>query len=639
MASVQSSSYSGRYLKLTVNETSTSVANNTSTLTWTLESIGENSTYYTIYNCSVVVNGQTVYNSGTTTWSSGKFPAKTGSTSGTITVGHKSDGTADPVSFTLHGKVYYSGDDNVSGSVGLSTIPRYASITQFDLAKRSESSVTFTWSASKACDSVQYSINNGAWVSGVYPTTTITGLSPNTSYNIKIRVKATDSQLWTESTTKSITTFKAPTHSLSSKTETSITINWSADGTIDGVWYSIDNGSNWTWVKDPRATSGSYTISGLTNNKSYNIKTRLKRLASQTSYDISSLAISTYDYPYCTDSPNFIIGNKLTLKFYNPLSRSIKFYIISNGTEIANNWTINTTSYTGVDAETSQNQLYATIPNAQSGKYKVKVVYGNITRTRDNGNTVSVKGTETPTFSNFTYKDTNTAVTGVTGNDQILVKGLSNLSVTISSSNKMVAQKSATEKSYTASIDTLSKSANYSANDVTIAVGTVVNSGTKRLNITAFDSRNLSKVAYKDITIMEYAKPVINVSISRLNNFENQTTLKVNGTYTRLTISNTDKNTITKVQYRYRETGGTWGNWTTLNTTITAGKFSCSDVILSLDNTKAFEFEIQAIDKLQTNTKNNTVAVGKAIFLVSSNKRACYINGDELIMYDVVDTW
>lgn len=124
MASVQTSSYDGRYLKLTVVEESTSVANNTSTLRWTLESVGGSTNYYTIYNWGVWVNGQQIYGTQTTGWSSYAFPAAKGSTTGTITVGHKDDGTANAVSFTLKGCVYYNMDNTYNGSVSLSTIAR-----------------------------------------------------------------------------------------------------------------------------------------------------------------------------------------------------------------------------------------------------------------------------------------------------------------------------------------------------------------------------------------------------------------------------------------------------------------------------------------------------------------------------------
>ena len=49
MASVQTSSHDGRYLKLTVTQTKGTSEQNYSTINWTLESIGGSVNYYTIY--------------------------------------------------------------------------------------------------------------------------------------------------------------------------------------------------------------------------------------------------------------------------------------------------------------------------------------------------------------------------------------------------------------------------------------------------------------------------------------------------------------------------------------------------------------------------------------------------------------
>ena len=244
-----------------------------------------------------------------------------------------------------------------------------------------------------------------------------------------------------------------------------------------------------------------------------------------------------------------------------------------------------------------------------------------------------------PTFSNFTYEDTNSDVVEITGNNQILVKGLSNLQAVISSTNKMVANKQSTAKSYITTIDTVNISSNYTADDLTIDIGTIKSIGTQRLGIRAYDSRNNSTLAYKDITVYDYNKPVINASVTRLNNFENQTTLKVAGTYSKLVVDNVSKNIVKTLQYRYRETNGTWSSWKTLTSTIEDGKFTCNDVILSLDNTKSFDFEMQAIDNLETTTLSLALDIGQAIFFISSNKKTCYINGQEILTYDIVDEW
>ena len=129
MASVQTSSYEGRYLKLTVWEESTNIANNTSTVKWKLESIGGSVNYYTIYNWGVWVHGQEKYGTQTTNWNSYAFPAATGSREGSITVTHNNDGTASAVGFTLKGSVYWNRDNTYNGSCPLSTIPRQANVT------------------------------------------------------------------------------------------------------------------------------------------------------------------------------------------------------------------------------------------------------------------------------------------------------------------------------------------------------------------------------------------------------------------------------------------------------------------------------------------------------------------------------
>ena len=623
------------------------IASNTSNITLRLEVRSINSSYCTYgYNQTTTIDG--------TSLSAKSFDMRDTNTwqifgTRTITVTHNNDGTysaSKSGSFTTTGNSTWNlKSGSASVTVAPATIPRYGTSNQ-SLNSKTETTIKMNWSSDSTVDYIWYSKDNGSsWTGvdvtdGTSGTYTISGLSPNTAYNIKTRIRRKDSQLTTDSSTLSVTTYKVPTNALSSKTETTITMSWSCDSTVDYIWASINGGSSWFAISSVNATSGTYTISGLSANTTYNVKTRCRRSATQTTYDTSTVSIATYNYPYCTSSPNFTIGNAVKLDFYNPLNRTISVKLIGNGDAILGSWSGTGTTITGFNDSGSVNTQYASIPNSQSATYKVQVTYASIVNTRNNGNTYSIKGSEVPSFSNFTYKDTNTTVTSITENDQVLVKGLSNLQVDITSANKMVPQNSATAKNYVLAIANLSKTVDYSTSDLNITMGTVTSSGTQRLNVRAYDYRNLSTLVYKDITVYDYSKPVINASITRLNNFEAQTTLKVSGTYTKLAINNVNKNTITNVQYRYRETGGTWSSWTTLTTTVNNGTFTCSDVILSLDNTKSFEFQIQATDKLQqTTTENGSIDIGEAIFFISTNNKACYINGQEIIMYDVVDEW
>jgi len=348
-----------------------------------------------------------------------------------------------------------------------------------------------------------------------------------------------------------------------------------------------------------------------------------------------------------TGADNFNDEGNPKITYSNPAGNSVSSLqaciassdgntIYANYRDISKTGSSYTFNLTDAERETLRNATPNS--NSLSVKFYIRTVISGTYYYSTSSKTMTIVNGN-PTFTNFEYKDTNEKVTSITGNNQVLVKGLSNLEVTISSSNKMVANKGSSVNKYIATIDNTNVNSNYSANDLIINLGNISSAGTKRLNVRAYDSRNNSTLVYKDITVYDYDKPVINATVNRLNNFENQTTLQVSGTYSRLTIDDVDKNIVNTLQYRYCEVDGEWSEWQDLTATIENGTFSCNDVILSLDNTKAFKFEIRAIDNLDSNSVELPLDVGQAIFFISSNKKACYINGQEILTYDIVDEW
>lgn len=131
-ASVHTNTYGGRTITLLVEEISTSIDNNTSTVRWTLTS-GTSSTYHSVYDITAWVGGTAssnkVYGSKTADWSTRAFPCKDGSTSGTLIIPHNADGTASPVPFRLRGSVFNNNPQNYDGSIDLTTIPRASTIS------------------------------------------------------------------------------------------------------------------------------------------------------------------------------------------------------------------------------------------------------------------------------------------------------------------------------------------------------------------------------------------------------------------------------------------------------------------------------------------------------------------------------
>jgi hypothetical protein len=112
---------------------------------------------------------------------------------------------------------------------------------------------------------------------------------------------------------KDIPRYATSNQSLKSKTSSSITMNWSSDSTIDYIWYSSNNGSSWTGVDVTDGTSGSYTITGLAANTTYNIKTRVRRKDSQLTTDSSSLSVTTHAKTVPTISLSSKTVNSITV--------------------------------------------------------------------------------------------------------------------------------------------------------------------------------------------------------------------------------------------------------------------------------------------------------------------------------------
>lgn len=120
-----SSKYDGRYMQLTITE-STDAASNSSTLTWTLTSAGGASNYYTIGETTISINGTTVYHKDRTYWNSYEFPAKKGSTSGTLKIVHNADGTKSNVYVSFKTRVYvYEPQEFANAYITLSNIATY----------------------------------------------------------------------------------------------------------------------------------------------------------------------------------------------------------------------------------------------------------------------------------------------------------------------------------------------------------------------------------------------------------------------------------------------------------------------------------------------------------------------------------
>lgn len=336
-------------------------------------------------------------------------------------------------------------------------------------------------------------------------------------------------------TLDTIPRYATVSQSLSAKTETTATITWTANATVDYIWYSTNNGSSWSGINVADGTKGTYTISGLSANTTYQIKTRVRRKDSQLTTDSSALSVTTYAYPYANSMPNFTIGNKLTLGIYNPLGRQVTVNIIGADNSQISNDTTSGTSISGYNGDTVVNRLYASIPNAQSGTYKVKVTYGTQISTKTGG-TYSVNANVcSPSIGSVAYEDTNATTIALTGDDQDIIRNQSTLSYT---ATNLTAQNGATVRSCSVTVNGASIPLTVSGSSAS-GTGGVIDSGTDLDAVfTVTDSRGLTGSKTVTISMIDWSVPSAIITLERQDNFYTATNLTVDADYASINGNN-----------------------------------------------------------------------------------------------------
>ena len=185
------------------------IANNRTSINWSCGVYCGHSFYSNAIKMSAVsINGTQVYGGGTySNYSKGNHTIA----SGTMWISHDTDGTKTFSISSFTGWLYSGYDySSAGGNYDLTTIPRYANFTQLEYSNLTETSIRIKWYANAHCDSVAYAVSGGEWVYTSGLTIDVTGLIPNTSYNIRLAIKRTDSQLWTYSEYHEFTTYDYP---------------------------------------------------------------------------------------------------------------------------------------------------------------------------------------------------------------------------------------------------------------------------------------------------------------------------------------------------------------------------------------------------------------------------------------------
>lgn len=399
---------------------------------------------------------------------------------------------------------------------------------------------------------------------------------------------------------------------LNAKTETTVSIKWTSDSTIDYIWFSTDNGSTWNGINVTDGTSGTYTIGGLSANTTYQIKTRVRNKASQLTTDSTALSVTTYNYPYANSMPDFTIGGKVTIGIYNPLGRNVTIQLIgADGSTLATD-TLSGTSISGFNNSTVQGRMYASLPNAKSGTYQVKITYGTNIITKTGGKYSVDEAVCKPSISGATYQDTNSSIVAITGDNQKIVQ------------NKSTVQYAASGLTANngASIASCKVTVNGNTYNLTVSGSTatggnaVIDSGSNvQATVTVTDSRGLTASKTITITMLALAKPTAVITLERESNYYSATDITVDAEYS----SVNGQNTIT-ISYACTKDGDASASVSgTLQDNVQA--------TITLDNNYAWTVVVTLTDRFgNTTTYTNIVPRGIPLIFFDILKSSVGIN-------------
>lgn len=532
------------------NESNVSIANNSSIVSATVYvKCNSHTSYENNKTSTLSINGQTFSNTLNINLAPGTTVALV---SGSTTVTHNNDGSKtiniSSSSALPNGSGWGPKSGSASANVSLTTIQRYLSINNFSLKSKTVNSLTFSWSSSHPRDFTAYSLNGGNWTpagdtvasdnkSGNF---TIYNLSPNTTYSIKIRLKRTDNQLWTET---------------------------------------------------------------------------------------NAISITTYDIARLIATPNIDIGNNHTINWNNPSGSTTSLKLCkTDGTQVINYGNVTGTSKSITPTASA---IYALVPDSKNItlRYIITTTANNISYTNYKDCVFTVINSD-PTFSDFTYEDTNCKTTLLTGNSQILIKGYSNVKGTISTENKAIAKNSSTMKSYRMSIGNQSKKEDYSSNtDVNLTIKAI---DSNVIDMYATDSRVNSTKISKNATIKNYSNiKIVSMQAIRENNIGAKVTLKFEGQFWNDNFGSVT-NTIKSCVYKYKNTTSSEyiDGGTTLTYTISGNKITGNVVIKGDLGAEGFNvsnsYNIQLIlaDELSSATYTITLGSGNPAIAVYKNNIA-----------------
>ena len=224
---------------------------------------------------------------------------------GPYTISGLASGTAYDVRIRISATAANEASAWATGAITTQTTSTPRLSTPVFILSTTTSTITVTWSsvsgASNGYELGYKRSSSSTWIS-VSDTTspsTITGLSSNTTYNVRIRASATSSNsasTWAASTTTTdaeASALDAPSLSLTA-TDRAITATWSSvSGASSGYTLQYKESARSSWTTYSIDNTSPSTISSLTSNTTYNVRVRADATSSRSASSWSTETITT----------------------------------------------------------------------------------------------------------------------------------------------------------------------------------------------------------------------------------------------------------------------------------------------------------------------------------------------------------
>ena len=441
--------------------------------------------------------------------------------------------------------------------------------------------------------------------------------------------------------------------SISNITANGFKISASSSATADIWQYSLNGGTSWTQFSTTSGTSASITLSSLSPNTTYSVRVQARKQSNQVYGSSGTVSAKTLGGAVLLSCDSFsadasTISLSLRVTVYN--AAYTNYITIKNGSttylSLAGRvWSAGTAYRTIMLTSSEQTTLLNAMASVKSFTATIELVTKSGSTQIGNASTctctVSTSASSSgPTLSGFTFADSYSTTTAITGNDQVLIQDYSRLTVTPGTAT---ARNGASIVSYSAVCSGVTKS---NTTGAALSLGTIGISGTRDITLTVTDSRGYTASVTQSVTVVPYSKPkVSSVSLRRTNDIETEMQLVFNGSISPITVDGTQKNSLLYARYRYKLTSASsYNSYSSIlgSVTATGSSFSFSNLELcNLDSESSYDFHLQIRDQLNSLTSLDLYfVVSQGTPLVALRKKMVGINtpSPETALHVVGDT-